>query len=266
MSRTERRALVDQLGTVLHRRFGDQLIALGLYGSAGRGADLPYSDIEMHCVVHGERIDRRLEWSVGPWKAEVDIRSEDVILERAAELDGTWPITHGEFAYVLSLVDPGDLFAVVRDTALSHTDVEFCAVMHDLIVGEIYEYVGKVRNCRHVSSSAAVPTFAIELAKYGACLIGLAHQYIYHASATMFEESLALPDRPGGYDELSGLLVDPKLLRIDSVCDLADRFWSGVEVWARAHGLKIYEETSEAFGRLLPLKRSAKSILSEENP
>ncbi len=66
----------------------------------------------------------------------------------------------------------------------------------------------------------------------------------------MFEESLALPHRPPGYDDLCALLVDPRVVRLGSVCDSADRFWLGVEAWADSRGLVIYEEMSHAISRL----------------
>lgn len=251
ISRSDRRAIVDEIVMVVRERFSDKLVALGMYGSTGRGTDLPYSDIEMHCVVKGTGIDQRYEWAAGAWKAEVDVLSQDIILREAAGLEGTWPLTHGAFTHVLPLAGDLEFFALVRDAALNHSDAEFDYVMHDLVVGEIYELVAKLRNCRANNGGLAVSMYATELAMYAACLVGLANRHLFSTGSLMFTESLGLPNRPNGYDDLCALLVEPGIVDVNHVGDVADCFWEGVEVWAASCGVKLYEETSHALGRPL---------------
>jgi kanamycin nucleotidyltransferase len=78
----------------------------GVYGSLARGADGPYSDIEMMCLLRTAGVERTVEWSHGPWKAEVNFLGYDVALRQAAEVDGDWPLAHGAYLNVLPLHDP----------------------------------------------------------------------------------------------------------------------------------------------------------------
>jgi kanamycin nucleotidyltransferase len=104
----QRLQLAQEIAAQIHQHYGRHVLALGLYGSLGRGTDGPYSDIEMHCVLQGVTIDIAHEWSAGPWKAEVDVYDEATILATAALVESNWPLTHGAFVHVWPLYDPAD--------------------------------------------------------------------------------------------------------------------------------------------------------------
>jgi kanamycin nucleotidyltransferase len=242
MTRPRRLELAHEIAGQIHRHYGDRVLALGVYGSVARGTDGPYSDIEMHCVLRGTGFETAHEWSAGAWKAEVDVYSEEVILQSASEIDVDWPLTHGAYIQVLAVYDPTDFFSHLRDAALLQPDQTFQRVIRDVIVGELYERIGKIRNARALKNITSLPCFAIELAKFGACLIGLANRHLYTSASHFFEESLALPDRPEGYDALCRLVMAGDLGDPARIADASDAFWSGVERWAAERGLQIEED------------------------
>ena len=242
MARSRRLQLAHEIAARVHAHYGDAVLAIGVYGSVARGTDGPYSDIEMHCVVRGSGIDRCLEWSTGPWKAEVDVYSEDALLAWAAALEGDWPLTHGSFVEVHVVYDPGGLFARLRDAALSHPAGAFERTIHDVIVGEVYELVGKVRNARAAGNEVCMPYLAVELAKMGACLIGLANRHLYTTTTRAWEESLAQPGRPQGYDRLCRMVMAGDLADADRIADAAEGFWAGVGAWATDRGMPLVED------------------------
>lgn len=242
MTHTERIALAHQIAAQLQTRFGDDLLALGLYGSLARGTDGPYSDIEMWCVLRGETIDYAYEWTTGPWKAEVDVRSRDTIHHEAAELDGDWAMTHGSFVHVLPLYDPEAIFPVLAQDVFTHSETAFEAVIHALIVGEIYEITGKIRNLSVAFPNGLppmLPSYTVSLARYGAWLLGLANRRLYTTTAVMFSESLRFPDCPAGYEELCQAVMSGQLSEPESLYRIAEKFWEGVEGWARVRGMEI---------------------------
>jgi len=211
IERTRRLKLAYEIAEHVQRHFGETVVAIGLYGSLARGSDGPYSDIEMHCVVQGTGVDERLEWSAGAWKAEVDVFSEDVLLAWAAEVDVDWPLTHGACTEVLAVYDPTGFFARLRDAVLSCDDDKVGQAIRDLIVGELYERIGKVRNARATGNEACLPYLTVELAEMGMCLIGLANRHLYATSTRAFEESLKQPGRPEGYDCLCQMVMSRDL-------------------------------------------------------
>lgn len=245
MPHAQRLALAGQLEAEVRAHYGERVLATGAYGSLARGDDGPYSDIEMHCIVRGEGIETSHEWSAGPWKAEVDVYSLDVVLRAAAELDGPWAMTHGAFVTVLPFYDPHGLFPQLAAAALNHADAEVNAVLHDLVVGEIYELIGKLRNACAAGEQAPLAYYAVGLARHGACLIGLANRRLFTTSARWFPEALALPGRPAGYDDLCALVTSGDLGDADRLAQAANGFWLGLETWCSARGLVIERSLGE---------------------
>jgi kanamycin nucleotidyltransferase len=241
MSHEARLALAREIADRALARHGAEVLALGVYGSLARGADGSYSDVEMMCVLRSPGTDHTAEWAHGPWKAEVNFLGYDVALSQAAELEGDWPLTHGAYLNILPLHDPEHFFERVRTAALAQPDDAFKARMAEVIVGEIYEVVGKLRNARHSGHIAYLPQAALSLARWGAFLIGLAHRHCYTSGPRLLEESLTLGGRPPGYDALCQLVLSGNLRDPAHVADLCEAFWSGVESWAAEHDLTIIE-------------------------
>jgi len=249
MDRDRRLELAREIAAQVQEHYGDRVLALGVYGSVARGTDGPYSDVEIHCVVRGSGVDICHEWSAGPWKAEVDVYSEDVVLEWASEVDVDWSLTHGACVAVLPLYDPTDFFSRLREAALSHPDQVFERAIVDVIVGELYERMGKIRNARAEGNGVCLPYLAADLAKHGALLLGLAHRHLYTTSTHLFEESLALPERPGGYDALCRMVMAGELTDPVRIAEAADAFWLGIERWAQERGVQIEEDLGELLRR-----------------
>ena len=242
MERARRLELAHEIAASIQHYYGDRVLAIGLYGSLARGTDGPYSDIEMHCVLWGSGAFPWLEWSAGDWKAEVDVFSEEGILARASEVDINWALTQGACTAVVALYDPTGFFARLRQTTLAHPDHVFRQAIRDIIVGEIYERIGKIRNARTEQHGACLPYLAIELAKEGAYLLGLANRCLYTTSTRLFEESLALPGLADGYTALCQIVMKGELGDMDQIADAADAFWSGIETWAQERDIRIEDQ------------------------
>ena len=81
-----------------------------------------------------------------------------------------------------------------------------------MIVWELYEFIGKIRNGAAMGNTAALPAWTVDLARRGGYLIGLAHRHLYTTSSTLLAESLGLAGRPDGYDALCELVMSGRLM------------------------------------------------------
>jgi kanamycin nucleotidyltransferase len=239
MTHERRWALAEHIAGELRAHYGAQLLALGVYGSLARGEDGPYSDIEMHCVLQGEGIETCFEWSTGPWKAEVDVYSADVLLAEASFVDGDWPITHGAYAFVKPLCDPQRFFETLRQAVLSQPEIVYHRRMEEVIVGDQYELVGKIRNACAAQAHDLLAVYAVKLAVSAACLLGLRQRRLYTSMGRVFSEALALPDPPQGFQPLLRMATSGDLRHPERILETTDRYWTGVETWARRNGLLI---------------------------
>ena len=239
--RAKRMALVREIADRVLTLYNERILAIGVYGSMARGTDGPYSDIEMLCVLRSTGEEYSYEWAHGSWKAEVDFYSQDILLQKAAEVDVDWPLTHGAYCDVLALYDPEGFFAKLRDTVLSQPQERFIAAIREVIMGELYELIGKLRNAQHSGHTAYLPELALNMAKYGAFLVGLANRRYYSNSTRVLEDSLNLPGRPSGYDTLCRMAMKGELSDPGQVAETCEAFWFGVEQWAAERNICIEE-------------------------
>ncbi len=238
----ERRKIAEDIANRFHRQYGDRTIAIGVYGSLARQMEGPYSDIEMFVVIQGQDIWKPFEWATPDWKAEVDVCSADTLESQAAALESDWPITHGAFRHIWAIYDPTNYFAVLQQLADSHPEEAFRTQMEGLIVGEIFEFVGKIRNAVYKANADPLAAYLTELAIYGARLVGLAERHTYRSFSLLFQDSLNLPNLPEGYRDLCGAAMCGDLRSPQLILELSDSFWKGVETWAQERKLAIYTD------------------------
>jgi kanamycin nucleotidyltransferase len=218
---------------------GDDVLAIGLYGSMARNTDGPFSDVEMLCVLRSAGVDENAEWSAGNWKAEVNFRSHDVVWDRAGELDGEWSVSHGKYIDMQPLRDCESFLVQLKARVFAHTDEDFHECMREVIIGDMYELVGKWRNQQAARVFHYVPAIAFKLAEQCAWVIGLANRHLYTTGSLMYAESLALPDRPAGYDTLCNTMMRGELSDAQQVIEMCEACWAGVVAWAQAKGIEL---------------------------
>lgn len=242
MTRDERLHICRDIASRLHEVYGERILAIGVYGSVSRGTDGPFSDIEMFCVLResGEAVDLSHEWSAGPWKAEVNVRRADIMLGDAAAVDGSWPLTHGPYFSQLSLYDPQGFFPRLQEAAESPTAADFRRAIHEVLVGELYEFIGKLRNIRHGGPHTYLPYLAMEFAQYGAMLIGLHHRHRYSTGAMVVPEALTLPHRPDGFDAVARMVMAGELADASTIMSACEHFWDGLVRWSTEHDYAIH--------------------------
>lgn len=232
-------ATVQHLFARVMQLHGNDVLAVGLYGSLARGNDGPFSDVEILCVLRRAGVNDNAEWCAGNWKAEVNFRSRDVVLNRAAELDGEWSVSHGKYIDMQPLHDPENFLVQLRKHAFVHSDEAMREIMGEVIVGDMYELVGKWRNQLAANTFDYVPAIAFKFAEQCAWVIGLANRHLYTTGATMRAESMALPDRPAGYDALCNAVMRGELSDAQQVIALCEACWAGVVAWATTKGIAL---------------------------
>lgn len=239
IERGERVALAQQLVERIVAVHGEKVLAIGVYGSLARGSDQPYSDIEMMCVFNTTGEDYAHEWIEDSCKVEVNFVSADEILRDAATVDAEWAITHGAYFDLKPLYGNTDFFTQVSHALHSPSQDAFASALRELIVGSIYENMGKLRNSRLVGNHDSLPMLACTIAEQGAFAIGLVHKKCYSTQARLFQESLAFANRPDGYDALCQLVMAGNLSDGDAIATTIEQFWVGLVAWAEENGFSL---------------------------
>ncbi|MGO4949245.1 ANT(4')-I family aminoglycoside nucleotidyltransferase [Paenibacillus sp. DRB1-1] len=241
ISRSERLQTCHEIAARLHEVYRDNILAIGIYGSVAKGTDGPFSDIEMFCVLSEPNgpVEFSHEWSAGPWKAEVNVCSSDILLKIASTVEGDWPLTHGPFFSPLRLYDPKNFFSILKEAAESPTKEDFRHAINEVLVGEMYEFIGKLRNVRVNGPHTYLPYLVMQFAQYGAMLVGLHNQKLFSTGSMVLPEALELPSRPEGFDDVVKLVMSGDLAEPAKIISACEDFWSGLVSWAVEHDYLI---------------------------
>ncbi len=228
----QRMKLAHMIVERLVARYGTSVKAIGLYGSLARNEDGPYSDIEMFCVLRAPGETHDYEWCTGSWKAEVNVRDEVSLRQEASQVDGSWAQTHGAFVHVSPLQDPENYFSELRELVLSHPPELFRNVIEEVLIGDIYEIIGKVRNAHASEHHHALPVLAVELAQRTAYALGLEHRHLYRTSSFVLDEAVKLPNPPEGFHTLAQMVMTGDLQHTSTIVSVCNTLWSGLVHWA----------------------------------
>lgn len=232
-------AIVDDL----HRTYGQAIHAIALCGSMARDEDGAYSDVELLCALTTPGVDHADEWVYGPGKAEVDIYGLDVLWEMARSVEADWALTQGTFVNLRPLYGDPAFFAELRHAVLNPDPATVHTVIAEMIVGECYEWIGKLRNAMHSGRTQSVPTYAMRFAEHVACIAGLLHTTLFTTGSTMLSDALEMGDLPAGYKELAQHVMQGNLADADATVADIEALWAGLEPWLTAHGVDVTHRT-----------------------
>jgi kanamycin nucleotidyltransferase len=236
---TQRMAIAHEIAERVKERFHPEVIAIGLYGSLAREEDGPYSDIELFGILRTDQYEHRYEWCTAEWKAEVDLYGKQTLREQAARVDGHWPLTHSAFQTVLPLDDPEHFFAEIRTIAQASPEPLFREAIENLLVDDVFEYIGKIRNAQTLGIPTALSTLVLKLAQAAAMMVGLANRQCYTTGTRVLSEAVALPDLPDGFRELSQVIFTGDFRDGQQLGTACERLWQGINVWAQSHGYQF---------------------------
>ncbi|WP_096440098.1 kanamycin nucleotidyltransferase C-terminal domain-containing protein [Alteribacter populi] len=230
-SREEKQNIIKQVTKQLHKKLGSDLLALGLYGSVGKGTEGAYSDIEMHVFVKDGTHFSSHEFIYEPFKIELSVQTKTDIIKEAQTVDDGWSIKAGVFTEVQALYDPTDLFTQLKKFALNVPDSEIREVMKEFMIWEPYETMGKIRNNYERGTYYYLPWGAKDLSWQTAKLIGLANRMIYSTRSETFKEAVSATSKPSGFENLAELVMKGDLADPERVYLSCENLWTGLNDW-----------------------------------
>lgn len=240
LSHEQRSAIADAVLSWLKAEHGDDLLAVALFGSTASMTDGPFSDVEVWAVVEdraGPQSD--LEWIWGPGKLQVERMTVSEAITRALLVDGRWPLTQARFVRARPIWQAPRQAGFVdrlRDLAAELPDAARAEAAAECVL-EMYEALGKLRNCRAGPMGDAT-RFAFAFGEPLMRLVALRHRYVFSSSRQLLAEAHRL-EGPAGYRAVLERLARGPFRPSEQVVDLIDQCWAGLPAWVETVGLDL---------------------------
>ncbi|MFT4412863.1 kanamycin nucleotidyltransferase C-terminal domain-containing protein [Fredinandcohnia humi] len=242
-TREEKFTIIHTLKEKLLISYGENIIAIGVYGSIGKKNEGAYSDIEMHVVTQNGFVLPDNEFIYLPFKVELDCNEKSVLIQKAKTVNEMWPIKAGSFIHIESLYDPTDFFSFLQTLPMQPTDEEFKAAIKKFMIWGPFESMGKIRNNWENGNHSYLPLGTIDFAWEIASLIGLANKQYFTTRAKTFEESLHMKVKPSGYEELVWHILEGKLEDKEKLYQICETLWTGLNNWCKELGIEYINQS-----------------------
>ena len=117
---------------------------------------------------------------------------------------------------------PRTLFAEIRTIAQASPEPLFREAIENLLVDDVFECIGKIRNAQALGIPTAFPTLVLKFVQAVTMAVGVANRQ-YTTGTQVISEAMALPDLPDGVGELGQIILFSTLQPPCSIRELIDR-------------------------------------------
>lgn len=241
VSRTERLELARDVCNRVLAAFGGHVLAVATCGPVARGADGPYTGLEMFAVLRQPAEAAERHMVIGGIKVALWLTPIDELVRAAARVTPDWPLTAERYRSLAPVYDPGDLCSRVRQAAQSVPREAFRDAIRALVI-DLYGLTGHLRAARDQHDDGAVRGLAGALVRGCARLAGLANRTCYADEADLLARSLALPLMPDGFSQLAGLLAAGELADTRRLYQACEEAWAGVDRFATSLAIRYRDD------------------------
>jgi len=213
--------LALRLAQSLSERLGEELLLCGLYGSAMRGTDTPWSDLELFCVVDDLCPLQSRSFIYHGVHVDVTVKRLEVLERLLTEPSRNWPVVMGILSVLEPLAGDGDWVPKWLELGESAPPERFHDLLVKILPDLVFESYGRILSCASLGSAGdlytAVYEFLLEM-NLVLCLVN--RRWVTHDYSRGLADAAGFPLLPAGYAETA-----PALWRargIEAVVPLAE--------------------------------------------
>lgn len=238
MDTSARIAIARTLAQRLQAQFGAQLLFVGVYGSAARGDDTPWSDLDMFVVGRDAMRFSERTYLIQSIPVHLEYLAESALL---AALDGPtvrWPYLMGALAACHGIIGADGQVQRWLERGRAPSETAFRTALERALPGLVFESYGRIRSSGARNNPYDAQHAAIEVLyeiKTALCLLN--RRWVTRDYYAGFVESFAFPLRPAGYEELVPQLWEAR--ELNPIVTLAGELVSGYWRLLTACGLNV---------------------------
>jgi kanamycin nucleotidyltransferase len=222
MERKNRLALAKEICARLVRRHGARIIVCALYGSAAKGTETPWSDLEMFLVVRRGCTLRSSGFNYKDIYVSIRVITEDQLFKALRTPGFMWALWMGFFAVAKLIYGKAEKIDEWRRAGLSTPKAKFKKVVTRIVSEDgMLESYGRIFSCRERGNLRDVHLSVVEvLYEMRNCLCLLNRNWVTHDYYLGLEDTFRFKKLPGRWMELVPRLWDSRDL--DEIAALSE--------------------------------------------
>lgn len=237
MKREERLKIAKRIARKVLKKYGNKVLAIGVYGSVARGEDRRYSDLDMIVIVKKKRegiYDRFFIYKGLPVLVEFETIEE--VKKRIRNMWFKWPLEVNAFLSILPLFDPQHVFTKFKREyeRLSEKDFREGAMN---ALEHVYEYFLTVKNAYVYKEREKLLLQARVFARSVACFLALINHTYFKSGKKVFEQKFK--KYPKNYYKLIKIAAGFISLNEKKVYEVCKKLFKETMKFAGEMGLKI---------------------------
>lgn len=229
---------------MLVRKYGNETILGGIYGSTARDTDTAYSDLEMFFIVSNESKAKSLRFAYEGMPVGILVQNVADVEKDIKELTHTWPLHMGRLFNIRITSGNESVLEDFRRTLERIPEERFS----DFITNHTplcYEGLDKLKTVKTIGNIHETGLFVAEVLMDFMLLTAIFNrEYINHDYLGGLFESFKFKHLPKDYEKTARKLMKWTNLTLDETIQLAGKFVRNFVSFMAENGIKVKEHTS----------------------
>ncbi len=224
---------------LVRKRFGDNLLGLAAQGSYARGEDGPYSDLELIAFLKkkpkGEAVSGMAKIRDG-MLVELLWTTREKYLQSTIDVNADWylsgsdvllPIINKEYVRNIGSYQAKR----VKEDCFKHAAERFY---------EVQESTTKLLNAIEDDNLENIGLVAFDMFMHMLVVLSFLNQTPYTTFSRFVTQAVQFPMKPGGFDELTAIMVEGDYLDLSRLEDSVTTVFEGFEQLIDDLGIELY--------------------------
>ncbi|UCH32595.1 MAG: hypothetical protein JSV05_04250, partial [Candidatus Bathyarchaeota archaeon] len=243
MNHEERVSLARKITGLFLKKYGEDILLGGIYGSTAKGTDTEYSDLEMFFIVRNASTAKTVEFAFKGTPVHVEVRKVSKVERDITEVELDWPLEMGRlFNLKTTCGDKSILkkFQKLLDEVPNAIFYEFIATYTPLC----YEGLGRLKSIKIRGNIHETGLLVAEVLIEFMLLTAIFNrEFINHDYLGGLPESFQFKHLPKDYEKTARMLMNWNTLNLDGIITLADRFVQNFIRFLGTKGIIVNEHT-----------------------
>jgi len=243
LNHRERVNLAHKLSELLLKKYRDEILLGGIYGSTAKGTDTEYSDLEMFFIVKNQCKAKDFSFAYERMPVNVCIQKLADVENDISEIELDWPLKMGRlFNLKITCGDASILkrFRRLLEKVPAEKFNESIAKQTPLC----YEGLGRLKAVKIRGNTHEIGLFVAEVLMEFMLLTAIFNrEFINHDYLGGLPESFKFKHLPKDYEKIAKKLMKWKSLSIDKIIRLADNFVQNFVGFIAENGIEVKDHT-----------------------